>query len=1797
MSDIVNYIEPNYGTSTNSNSLHDLEDYCVSVQLETIIPGKKTSGGINEQGKKFILSWGSKDGKVNFMQGSECFGGNYLTTSFTEATFDDMLTNTTNEMFGISSIDIRYDAYNTPVVTIEFVDIRGISLFGPSEAEYNGYNTAGSFFKCFFMFPYPLFKLTVKGFYGEPITYELTVADFRARFDSNNGNFNATAKFVGRQYALLNDVTLNALLAAPMCKLGKEYWENNTNFTANDGNKLPTLIGYITKYRSLSPHIEHIENESQGGIIRSSTNHEISALNNEKQLIYNFINNLKNNLFIADGHVCYKYIKPKTNGDTVTLDTFSYIEKENRNNVKKAWEGLPKKDGIYRDVRVFSKNIGGSWNITTNFGSGNQTIDYLNTLPDKERNIPSDMFSGLINNEEGSDTIYVVIYDFRKKIELIDKEIYSKESKLINASKEIDQAKKNAIKEHFGFEPNIYNISKIIMCHLDTLIYLIRDCVNNIGSNRDYSTFISDGITLIGDNNVMSKYIEPFFDCVVKQIDGDGNIIYTDAWVGDVVKDFTKAYEVGLVEELLNGIDDITEVLNLELSNKEAANVSNNGKILPILPSDFYAIENGLDIWDNGNNLENLSDIKKLIIKRWVSVYKTIRGVSGSDYNDLGRIDAINFLKQYENDRGRIISYISGNYINEDSFKSDFDDVLKEYNNGCYECINISNSNSSDTLYICNDDKLTEVKSYDNRVGNQYILINMDYDSYADIEFDNEGLAKNYSKLKYDKNHFIGTYIGTGYYDWKFGEWYKGETLKIKSNRKEDSNAKCFNKNEKGVYQWDGGTLDYQFNDLYGGAIDFQDCYGNEGNDDFSIFNYFISNFIGIDDNNKVSDKTSLFTQDWFYNLGKKTEGDKLKACAFLSTIERYFHKDPNIYFNWLNKYTTANSNLNLSNGDILPYLSIVLSGAKCWYEDYKKSNDDTDILKFNVFESNIKIDIKIKQVLKTVFNDWVNTTFKVILDTYSIKLIDEQTFINLLKGLKEFKNDNINLVDKLKQYMAEDDVYRFLNAYEGVCTNQNQLILLNRNDTDAMLYLMNDMFKKCAVLLTGLKDNILTFDGLKPYLTEFLNEINGHKSEITKKRNNEYKEADTSKNIKITLYKYIKALYDKWIGCEVYEDDETHWCVQNYFEKHFHFIDTFYNRSHDVLMDINYIYNRIIQSQNIDGITLLSFLSGIYEHNNFNMYPVQNFLDYGKDDKDSPIQNMFTPLSYNQSFNENQNCYSDVVVMQKSEPSRYLNMQDQNGVNKDDSFMLNDPSNYPLPVSYKARNNNNSLKIPCFGVSYGSQYQSYFQNIDIAMDNPVVTEHSIKAFMQAVGALKQGENTSENGNENRLITNGQYLYTIYSTNSYKCTLTMMGCPWVQPLMYFCLLNVPMFRGSYLVQKVSHKITPGKMMTTVVGTRMSQKSQVKVTDTDVEKNKQRVNSSVSGGSSDTYEKTNSNSSNYTNNTMSDGVTQCNYNTYLVTEEESNLSRKEKFINVVQKTLNNCGNGNNNKVYDLLNSDGLIMNLSVNTDLREHKLNAKMFDIILTSYIDECVWLNWCVGSNKNNTKSYPVYVQVKLKTDEVQKRIGVGYYDKDSKVLTYYNDKNQDLFNDVFYNSISKYDVNNYSDLKNYTNKLNINCSCDNKKNSDMAILNKNKVDKFIIHCTDTKSDGCDIDDIRLWHTTPDRNWNDIGYHYIIDKDGNILKGRSERFVGSHCKGYNSESIGICYIGGKRDDGINDDTRTDAQKASIINLLKELHKRYPKAKVYGHRNFSSKLCPCFDAETVYNDIFNDNINV
>ena len=133
------------------------------------------------------------------------------------------------------------------------------------------------------------------------------------------------------------------------------------------------------------------------------------------------------------------------------------------------------------------------------------------------------------------------------------------------------------------------------------------------------------------------------------------------------------------------------------------------------------------------------------------------------------------------------------------------------------------------------------------------------------------------------------------------------------------------------------------------------------------------------------------------------------------------------------------------------------------------------------------------------------------------------------------------------------------------------------------------------------------------------------------------------------------------------------------------------------------------------------------------------------------------------------------------------------------------------------------------------------------------------------------------------------------------------------------------------------------------------------------------------------------------------------------------------------------------------------------------------------------------------------------------------------------------------------------------------------------------KITEIIIHCAATK-DGAKFtaEDIDRWHKQ--RGFDRIGYHYVIDLDGTIEPGRDLDCIGAHCKGHNVNSIGICYIGGVDANLKPKDTRTDAQKAALLLLLKFLRAKYPDAKIYGHRDFSDKPCPCFDAKKEYENL-------
>ena len=133
------------------------------------------------------------------------------------------------------------------------------------------------------------------------------------------------------------------------------------------------------------------------------------------------------------------------------------------------------------------------------------------------------------------------------------------------------------------------------------------------------------------------------------------------------------------------------------------------------------------------------------------------------------------------------------------------------------------------------------------------------------------------------------------------------------------------------------------------------------------------------------------------------------------------------------------------------------------------------------------------------------------------------------------------------------------------------------------------------------------------------------------------------------------------------------------------------------------------------------------------------------------------------------------------------------------------------------------------------------------------------------------------------------------------------------------------------------------------------------------------------------------------------------------------------------------------------------------------------------------------------------------------------------------------------------------------------------------------RIDAIIVHCSATK-EGQDFRAAAIdrWHRA--KGWKGIGYHYVIDIDGTVERGRDDAAVGAHCSGHNAHSIGVCYVGGLDKQGKPKDTRTPAQRSAMLDLLFLLKQQYPDATIYGHRDFANKDCPCFDARNEYKNI-------
>lgn len=145
-------------------------------------------------------------------------------------------------------------------------------------------------------------------------------------------------------------------------------------------------------------------------------------------------------------------------------------------------------------------------------------------------------------------------------------------------------------------------------------------------------------------------------------------------------------------------------------------------------------------------------------------------------------------------------------------------------------------------------------------------------------------------------------------------------------------------------------------------------------------------------------------------------------------------------------------------------------------------------------------------------------------------------------------------------------------------------------------------------------------------------------------------------------------------------------------------------------------------------------------------------------------------------------------------------------------------------------------------------------------------------------------------------------------------------------------------------------------------------------------------------------------------------------------------------------------------------------------------------------------------------------------------------------------------------------------------------------------------VQEIVIHCTATRPDFLKgatslarFAEIRRWHTDPPpkgRGWKDIGYHWLIDRDGTVMQGRKPEVIGAHVEGHNAGTLGISLFGGHGSSSFDRfrDHFTSEQEAALRDLIIKIKGMTSVKRISGHNEYATKACPGFDVPSKMRDM-------
>lgn len=1339
-------------------------------------------------------------------------------------------------------------------------------------------NVYNNLFKSFFHFPYPQFFLTLKGYYGTKMTYMLTVKDFKTELKAETGNFEAVVSFIGTKYGFYTDIPMSYLIVAPYIggvndaadadgniqKVNTNtYWnerKKNGVFTYDDGNEMLTFIEFLSEYLNAADKISKLEDTDLSKYFEGAQQYrqqinDLKGIETAFKNVVGAIRSISNVRTAKDGGVIFdanisqstiissifekfatsllKYNNDETHKDE-KLSYPIWTEKELQNKLS----GLTKEDVVVKYHAI---------------------TDIKNIVKYQYKEDYYDILTQEIKTE-----FYFVIEDYKKFLQSISEKIEKLEGKINEQLEKANERSAEISADIIGFKPNLENVFRMIFAHLDTFIHMFNNsCV--IDKNRKVE---DAGISADKTDRKDCGFLAPYFAYYQKSSDNKREAVYPGK-ITDVLNNLRNFPEVNFVEALCKaaiGCKEDTDKIFAQYNETQQTATENTGTetnsedktTVDYEVSGDYCFNGNFtatsiaDIYHNANPYSVFSEeIKKLNYPAMVAyigyaIYTRalVASFFGVDVNNeefINKevtnfkaanpklpIDLINLLSKSNEVGGEKINRLVS-YMGNTNFLHDYKNIM------IAKWLPVGNTSIDRFTGETNDTKeipliydkflgLSHVKKSvpndkhyksvdfinpNNKITDYVSDINLNESNVIDFNNLGEKSARLHGKTSVERNYNVAA-----------SELFKSERPKLVTTFNSVGDYTSFVKQAREHRD----DVFYPILECYQIS---QDSRGNWSKSFLDIFKEF--------------ENEETFRQD-----AKYLRGILILSALINTKIDKSF----------LDKNCIGK----------IPKMIALYLGAIAYFSEEEQIKVYGGHYSIHVKDNNDNVYLTLNGNKKDGSHTFLNH--------YTSKHDKEDIpFITM-------EHEKINLID-IKEYSGG---FEFYNYFVEWCNSDefNRLIEFGKHDTEknaGNFKILSDEAQKILVDLYLDTVDIIVFNsnenGLKKYYnynatTSWGQTYNNFQLDyvlhsnsfwdilgncLTNVYSKEEDVIDTSIDIesqvddesmklqreaKHSAYYSLASLYNKWAlflsSSEDFELQSYNDVRENKRQRYtlnrkvtnekgrefnsFLFVDSYMNDiSQNFFINAETLFLAIKSA--VEGETNYSVFSFITDLAQKNKLLFLSLPTYNNWYDAKTMESIFTPnfTTTNKELDSNQlgNTY---ILMYTNEDSHFLDCRDdETNMFANDGFDIADTWGNQIPEDTQGlfelmTGDNINICVPAFGVSYGKQNQSFFKNITINMDNPKQTDVSLANQFQLAQSGSHGD-----ANYPRAI--GQDIYSIYSNRSYTCTVEMLGCMNIMPMMYFQLNHIPMFKGAYMIISVSHSIRAGEFITKFTGVRVS----------------------------------------------------------------------------------------------------------------------------------------------------------------------------------------------------------------------------------------------------------------------------------------------------------------------------------------------------------------------------------------